>query len=52
MGSDAETFESCRADLLALAYRMLGELGRAEDAVQEAWVRWHQRRVEVDSPKA
>jgi len=52
MTRDAEIFESHRSDLLALAYRMLGELGRAEDAVQEAWVRWQKRTVEVDSPKA
>ena len=52
MSRDAETFESHRADLLALAYRMLGEMGRAEDAVQEAWVRWQKRAVEVDSPRA
>lgn len=49
---DVDAFEACRASLLGLAYRMLGELGRAEDAVQEAWLRWQGRRVEVDSPKA
>ena len=41
--SDAEdlaVFESHRALLVALAYRMLGDLGRAEDMVQEAWLRW------------
>src|ERR1700754_2614106 len=32
-------FDDCRADLLALAYRMLGDFGRAEDLVQEAWLR-------------
>ncbi len=52
MREEAEVFESYRPDLLALAYRMLGEMGRAEEAVQEAWVRWQQRTVEVDSPKA
>lgn len=52
MSKDAETFEALRPDLLALAYRMLGEMGRAEDTVQEAWVRWQKRTVEVDSPKA
>jgi hypothetical protein len=25
---------------------MLGEMGRAEDAVQEAWVRWQRRTAE------
>src|SRR2546425_608695 len=52
VSNEAETFESLRPALLALAYRMLGEIGRAEDAVQEAWVRWQNRGDEVDSPKA
>jgi RNA polymerase sigma-70 factor (ECF subfamily) len=45
-------FESYRKDLIALAYRMLGDLGRAEDMVQEAWLRWESHDVEPDSPKA
>jgi RNA polymerase sigma-70 factor (ECF subfamily) len=52
MGKDAQIFESHRPELLALAYRMLGELGRAEDVVQEAWVRWQGHATEVESPKA
>ena len=52
MTQDTEAFESLRPDLLTLAYRMLGEMGRAEDTVQEAWVRWQKRTVEVDSPRA
>jgi RNA polymerase sigma-70 factor (ECF subfamily) len=52
MNDDAQIFETHRADLLALAYRMLGELGRAEDVVQEAWLRWQKRAVEVEAPKA
>jgi len=52
MNKDTQIFESHRSDLVALAYRMLGEMGRAEDAVQEAWVRWQRRTVEVDSPRA
>jgi RNA polymerase sigma-70 factor (ECF subfamily) len=52
MIDDAETFETHRPALLALAYRMLGDMARAEDAVQEAWVRWQSRRTEVAGPKA
>ena len=35
----AEQFEANRTHLLAVAYRMLGSLSEADDAVQEAWLR-------------
>ena len=35
----AEGFEQNRARLRAVAYRMLGSLAEADDAVQEAWLR-------------
>jgi RNA polymerase sigma-70 factor (ECF subfamily) len=52
LATDLEVFESHRALLVAHAYRMLGDLGRAEDMVQEAWLRWDGRHEEVDSPRA
>src|ERR671937_1096909 len=35
----AEQFEANRVHLRAVAYRMLGSLSEADDAVQEAWLR-------------
>jgi RNA polymerase sigma-70 factor (ECF subfamily) len=50
--ADLATFESHRALLVAHAYRMLGDLGRAEDIVQDAWLRWDGRHVAAESPRA
>ncbi len=52
VADDLEVFESHRALLVAHAYRMLGDLGRAEDMVQDAWLRWSGRHVQVESPRA
>jgi DNA-directed RNA polymerase specialized sigma24 family protein len=35
----ADRFEEHRAHLRAVAYRMLGSLTEADDAVQDAWLR-------------
>ena len=47
-----ECFEALRPKLFGVAYRMLGEVGGAEDAVQEAYLRWHREtsegRTEID----
>ncbi|MEI9936758.1 MAG: sigma-70 family RNA polymerase sigma factor [Pseudomonadota bacterium] len=47
-----QAFANQRAYLVLLAYRMLGDIGRAEDMVQEAWLRWQAVAAEVDSPRA
>jgi RNA polymerase sigma-70 factor (ECF subfamily) len=42
MSDRAAEFERHRGHMMALAYRMLGSLSDAEDAVQDASVRWLQ----------
>ncbi len=46
-------FEPHRTWLTGLAYRMLGSQSEAEDAVQEAWLRWREvAREDVVQPRA
>ena len=52
IAADLDVFEAHRPLLVTHAYRMLGDLARAEDMVQDAWLRWSGRRVHVDSPRA
>jgi DNA-directed RNA polymerase specialized sigma24 family protein len=41
MDEQTERFEQQRTRLRAVAYRMLGSMTEADDAVQEAWLRLH-----------
>ena len=45
----AERFEERRTRLKAVAYRMLGSLSDADDAVQEAWLRLSRTDEEIDN---
>ncbi len=50
--SVSTVFEEARPHLLGVAYRMLGALSEAEDAVQETFLRWHRAdRDEIANPK-
>ena len=49
----AGVFDGHRDLLIAVAYRVLGSVTDAEDAVQEAWLRWSTvDHTEVDDPRA
>jgi len=51
--TDAEVFEAHRDLMFAVAYRMLGTIADAGDAVQDAWLRWSaEPRSDVGSPRA
>ena len=47
-----EAFEAQRPRLSRLAYRMLGSVAEAEDAVQDAWLRWRRAADGVQDPAA
>jgi RNA polymerase sigma factor (sigma-70 family) len=48
----ADQFESNRTHLRAVAYRMLGSVSEADDAVQEAWLRLSRSGTEVENLRA
>jgi RNA polymerase sigma-70 factor (ECF subfamily) len=50
--SRAEEFEELRPLLFAIAYRLLGSVSEAEDAVQETWLRYESTSTQPRSPKA
>ncbi len=50
--ADAKKFEEARPNLLGLAYRILGSLADAEDAVQDTFLKWaHADRDAIENPR-
>ncbi|NUS83409.1 MAG: RNA polymerase sigma-70 factor [Streptomyces sp.] len=53
VGPDQQVFNEHRKLLFAVAYRILGVAADAEDAVQDAWIKWSAAdRSQVADPKA
>ena len=50
--NQTEEFEQLRPLLFAIAYRILGRVGEAEDAVQETWLRYQASAAQPASVKA
>src|SRR5690349_22287986 len=51
--TDVDRFERSRPRLEAIAYRLLGSAGEAEDVVQETFLRWHAADVDrIEVPEA
>lgn len=52
MKSKTDEFEAARPQLLGLAYRLLGSISDAQDAVQDTYVKWFMHTQEVEVPAA
>jgi RNA polymerase sigma-70 factor (ECF subfamily) len=48
----ADVFQALRPHLLAVAYRLTGTFADAEDAVQDAWLRWERFDGAITDPRA
>ena len=48
----SDEFQQLRPMLFAIAYRLLGSVAEAEDAVQESWLRYEAVSTQPSSPKA
>jgi len=52
VNNKTEIFEAARPRLVGLAYRLLGSMSDAQDAVQDTYVKWATYKGEVDVPLA
>jgi len=52
VNNKTEIFEAARPRLVGLAYRLLGSMCDAQDAVQDTYVKWATYKGEVDVPPA
>ena len=55
MTTRLDEFEGLRSHLLAVAYRLTGTFADAEDAVQDAWLKWNalgRKRDDIIEPRA
>lgn len=53
MNMAVDIFEAERTKLISLCYRMLGERARAEDAVQDTWLKWAAADIaQINNPAA
>lgn len=50
--TQTEAFEELRSMLFSIAYRILGRVSEAEDAVQETWIRYSESEIEPNSLKS
>lgn len=52
MNRKTETFEAARPQLTGLAYRLLGSISDAQDAVLDTYLKWISHEGEVETPPA
>lgn len=52
MDSKTKAFEAARPQLVGLAYRLLGSMSDAQDAVQDTYIKWTMYKGKIDIPEA